>query len=75
MKKYGYPGAPLILGIVLGPMAEQNLNRALQISKNDWTILFSRPISLAFLLLAAVFILMQIRSTYRQSKAKSQVAV
>lgn len=74
MKKYGYPGAPLILGIILGPMAEQNLNRALQISKNDWTILFSRPISLIFLLLAALCIFLQIRSIYRQTKQKHEVA-
>lgn len=73
MKKYGYPGAPLILGIVLGPLAEQNLNRALQVSKNDWSILIRRPISLTFLILSVLFVGMQVRSLYKANKqAKKQ---
>lgn len=54
MRKHGYPGAPLVLGIILGPMAEDNLNRALLTSHNDWSVLVTRPISSAFLALSVV---------------------
>ena len=52
MRKYGYPVAPLILGVILGPMAESNLNRAMLNSNNSIAILFQRPFSAAFLLFA-----------------------
>ena len=45
-----------MLGVILGPMAEDNLNRALLVSNNDWSILVRRPISLAFLILSVVSI-------------------
>jgi TctA family transporter len=45
--------APLILGFVLGPMMEENLRRALLISRGDPMVLVAEPISLAFLLVAA----------------------
>ena len=56
MKQHGYPGAPLVLGVILGPIAEQNLNRAMLTSNNDIAILFQRPISCAFLILSVVSI-------------------
>jgi putative tricarboxylic transport membrane protein len=52
MKKFGFPLAPVILGVVLGDLAELNLNRAVTISE-DLTEFFVRPWSLFFLLLAA----------------------
>ncbi len=45
--------APLILGFVLGPMMEENLRRALLISRGDPIVFLQEPISLAFLVLAA----------------------
>ena len=45
--------APLILGFVLGPMMEENLRRALLISRGDATVFLESPISLGFLLAAA----------------------
>ncbi|WP_238381061.1 tripartite tricarboxylate transporter permease [Alkalilacustris brevis] len=40
-----YPPAPLLLGFVLGPMMEENLTRALVLSRGDPTVFFTRPIS------------------------------
>ena len=72
MNKYEYPGAPLILGLILGPMAEQNLNRALLISHGNWTVFFTRPISLAFILVTIGSILYTTYSTlYKKSHARS----
>jgi TctA family transporter len=48
--KLGCEPAPLILGLVLGPMMEEYLRRALLISQGDPTVLVTRPISLTFLL-------------------------
>lgn len=72
MRKYDYPAAPLVLGVVLGPMAEENLNRALLLSHNDWLVFLQSPISLAFLILsvASVFLaLYAVRPKKENSKA------
>lgn len=49
MKKAAIPTAPLILGVLLGPMTEENLRRSLLMSNSDWSIFVTRPISLALL--------------------------
>ncbi|MDB5541715.1 MAG: C4-dicarboxylate transporter permease [Devosia sp.] len=56
MEKLRYPPAPLVLGLVLGSVAEYNLRLAMIISNDDWTVLFSRPISLIILALIVVVI-------------------
>lgn len=45
MYLYDLPAPPVILGLILGPMAEQNLNRTLIIYDGNWGSLFTRPIS------------------------------
>jgi putative tricarboxylic transport membrane protein len=42
--------APLILGYVLGPLMEEHLRRAMLLSRGDWTVFFTRPISLVFMI-------------------------
>ncbi|MEB0057596.1 MULTISPECIES: tripartite tricarboxylate transporter permease [unclassified Variovorax] len=54
--KLGCEPAPLLLGLILGPMMEENLRRALLLSRGDWGVLVTRPIS-AGLLVAAVLLL------------------
>jgi putative tricarboxylic transport membrane protein len=56
----GIPIAPAIVGLVLGPIAELQLRRALQIVQGDWIALLTRPITAALLALCAVLLLMQI---------------
>lgn len=53
MRVCGYPIAPVVVGMILGPMAEQQLRRALAISQGDVTFLVASPISAGLLLLAA----------------------
>ena len=53
MRVYGYPIAPAVVGLILGPMAEQQLRRALSISQGDWTTLVSTPVAAGLLALAA----------------------
>src|SRR3546814_19764857 len=52
LRRLGFELAPLILGFVLGPMMEENLRRALLISRGDAMILLDRPISAVFLCIA-----------------------
>jgi TctA family transporter len=48
--------APLILGFILGPMMEENLRRAMLLSRGDATVFFTRPLSLVLLLMAAALV-------------------
>ncbi len=43
--KLGCEPAPLLLGFILGPMMEENLRRALLLSRGDWTVFVTRPLS------------------------------
>jgi putative tricarboxylic transport membrane protein len=54
MRMYGYPIAPVVVGLILGPMAEQQLRRALSIAQGDWATLVSTPIAAGILTLAAL---------------------
>ena len=71
MRKYGYPVAPLILGVILGPMAEANLNRAMLNSNNSPLILLQRPFSLTFLILAVVAVSVPVINSYRAKKKEA----
>ncbi len=56
-KRLDIPVVPLILGLVLGSMAETNLRRAITISGNDWSVLFTRPISGVFMVISIIILL------------------
>lgn len=53
--------SPLILAFVLGPMAEEHLRRAMLISNEDPSVFVARPLSLAFLFVAAAMIIFMLR--------------
>ena len=48
--------APLILGFILGPMMEENLRRAMLLSRGDPTVFVTRPLSMGLLIAAAALI-------------------
>ena len=48
--------APLLLGFILGPMMEENLRRALLLSRGDWSTFLSRPLSAGLLIAAALMV-------------------
>ncbi len=54
MRLYGFPAAPMILGLILGALMEESMRRALQISGGDWSIFIDKPISLVLLIIAAL---------------------
>ena len=47
----GYPIAPLVIGVILGPMADENLRRALMVSQGSFLPVFQRPVSLMLFLI------------------------
>jgi len=49
MRRFGFPAAPVIVGMILGPMAEKQLRNALSISQGDWSVFLTRPLCLALL--------------------------
>jgi len=53
MRRYGFPIAPVIIGLILGPMAEEQFRRAMMISQGDATVFIAHPLSLTFLIAAA----------------------
>lgn len=60
-----YPLAPIVLGLVLGPIVETSLRRALLISDYDPWVFFERPISAALLAVAALFFVAPIVRAFR----------
>jgi putative tricarboxylic transport membrane protein len=57
-ERFKFPIAPMVLGCILGPVAENSFMTSMIAYKNDWTILFMRPISgvvMAFTVLALLY--------------------
>lgn len=70
MMRGGYPLAPLVLGAILGPLAEQHLLTALISSGGDWSIFVTRPISLFLLVVQVLVLVVLIRKAVQTSRAQ-----
>ncbi|AYF00352.1 tripartite tricarboxylate transporter TctA family [Paracoccus yeei] len=70
MRLFGYPIAPIVVGLILGPMAEQQLRRALSISQGDWTYLVQSPIAATLLAIAALALIVPL---ILRARGKGQV--
>lgn len=57
MRRYDFPVAPVIVGMILGPLAEAQLRNAMSISEGKWGVFVERPASL-FLLVVVVLVLL-----------------
>ncbi len=60
MRVYDFPIAPVLIGLILGPMAETQLRRALAIGQGNPMVLFSSPISTTMLVLSALVFLLPV---------------
>ena len=54
MRRYDFPTAPVVIGMILGPLAEQEFRRAMTISNGDWSVFATQPLSASLLALAAL---------------------
>jgi len=59
------PSSPIILAVILGPMAESNLRRAVLMYEGGYSFLWTRPITIVFLALA----LLSLYSSYKRAHA------
>ncbi|MGE3925077.1 MAG: tripartite tricarboxylate transporter permease, partial [Lautropia sp.] len=57
-KKLDCEPAPLLLGFVLGKLMEEYLRRALTISRGDWSVFFTRPLSASLLVVAFILLVL-----------------
>ena len=68
LKKYGFPGAPIVLGMVLGSLAETNFRRA--VIMGGYNIFFTRPLSLILLLTALLSFGVPLYQNWREERKK-----
>lgn len=68
MKLLAFPAAPLLLGLVLGPMAEEHFRRALLLARGDATVFITQPVSASLLALAAIVVAVTVWSSLRKRR-------
>jgi len=71
--KLGCEPAPLLLGLILGPMMEENLRRALLLSRGDWSVFGTRPISLGLLMAALLLLVIVLAPSIRSKREEAFV--
>ena len=57
LNKFGFPLPPILMGIILGPIAEEGLRQSLMVSDGSWSILVTKPISAVFLGVTALIVM------------------
>jgi putative tricarboxylic transport membrane protein len=68
--KHDFEPAPLLLGMVLGPLMEDNLRRALLISRGDVTVFVTRPLSASLIAIALVLLVLAVLPMLRRKRGE-----
>jgi TctA family transporter len=71
--KLGCEPAPLLLGLILGPMMEEYLRRALLISRGDWSVFVTRPLSASLLAVAAILLTVVLLPSIKKKREEAFV--
>ncbi len=71
--KLGCEPAPLLLGLILGPMMEEYLRRAMLISRGDWSVFVTRPISASLLAAAVVLLIIVLLPSIKKKREEAFV--
>ena len=71
--KLGCEPAPLLLGFILGPMMEENLRRALLLSRGDWSVFVTRGISAGFLIAALILLIIVLLPAVKNKREEAFV--
>ena len=58
MRRYDFPTAPVVVGMILGPLAEAQLRNAMSIGEGKWTVFIERPMSLALLVVVVAVLVL-----------------
>ncbi|MGY6565103.1 tripartite tricarboxylate transporter permease [Halomonas sp. KM-1] len=73
LNRHGFSAAPVVLGMILGYMVESNFRRGMTMHDGDWSVFFTRPISLAFILLSVLAIALPLYRHHRSRRARKYV--
>jgi TctA family transporter len=65
--------APLLLGFVLGPMMEEYFRRAMLLARGDYTVFFTRPLSLGLLIAAALLVIVVMLPAVKKTREEAFV--
>jgi putative tricarboxylic transport membrane protein len=69
MRRYSFPTAPVVVGMILGPLAEAQMRNALSIGEGHWGVFVQRPMSLALLLVVvAVLVLPRVMAMVKRRR-------
>jgi TctA family transporter len=71
--KLGCEPAPLLLGFILGPMMEENLRRALLLSRGDWSVFVTRPLSASLLAVGALLLVIVLLPSIKKKREEAFV--
>jgi putative tricarboxylic transport membrane protein len=71
--KLGCEPAPLLLGFILGPMMEENLRRALLLSRGDWSVFLTRGLSAGLLAAAALLLVIVLLPSVKNKREEAFV--
>jgi len=69
MRRYGFPAAPVIVGMILGPLAEEQMRRSLSISQGSWSIFVTHGISALLLAITVLVLLLPIITRQLKKRA------
>jgi putative tricarboxylic transport membrane protein len=72
MRRWGFPVAPAVIGLILGPLAETQFRRALSISQGDASVFLTQPISASLLTLTVALIIVPWMVRLRRKRADRQ---
>jgi putative tricarboxylic transport membrane protein len=70
MRRFDFPVAPTIVGLILGPLAEQQFRRAMAISQGDYFVFFTQPISATMMAIAALVLIVPAALALRRRFAR-----
>ncbi|MCA0324989.1 MAG: tripartite tricarboxylate transporter permease [Proteobacteria bacterium] len=70
MRRFDFPTAPVVVGMILGPLAEAQLRNAMSIGEGKWTVFVDRPVSI-FLILVIAAVLVLPRLMKRRAAAQA----
>ncbi len=72
MRRFDFPTAPVVVGMILGPLAEAQLRNALSIGEGKWTVFIERPMSLTMVFVVlAVLVLPRLAKFWGERKAQA----
>ncbi|MDN3543845.1 tripartite tricarboxylate transporter permease [Kinneretia asaccharophila] len=58
MRRFDFPTAPVVVGMILGPLAEAHMRNAVAIGGGQWSVFWERPISLGLLVVVALILVL-----------------